>query len=120
MKDSHDHRPGSAEPSAAANLYAELVEILLKFDGVSLGSRRGFGMGGLTVNGKLFATLRGSSLLLKLPAGQVASLIAAGRGQMFDAGKGRPMREWVTVDLADGANWPALARDALEFVRGGA
>ena len=113
MNDGHDRL-------SAEERYAELVETLARTDGVSLGGQRGFGRGGLTVNGRLFATLHGSSLLLKLPAEQVALLIATGRGQMFDAGKGRPMREWVTVAFADGANWIALARDALAFVGGGA
>jgi hypothetical protein len=118
MRGDRDQR-GSAAPFAADALYTELVETLLMVDGVSIGTQRGFGKGGLTVNGKLFATLRGSSLLLKLPAEQVCSLIAAGRGEVFDAGKGRPMREWVTVGPANSADWPDLAQDALKFVAGG-
>ena len=120
MDDGHDREPGAPTPSSAAELYAELVETLVTADGVSIGAQRGFGKGGLTVDGKLFATLHGAALLLKLPADQVASLIASGRGHMFDAGKGRPMREWVIVDLAGSADWRKLARDALEFVGGGA
>jgi len=119
MDDGHDRQPGAPAPSSAAERYAELVESLLTADGVSIGDQRGFGKGGLTVNGKLFATLRGAALLLKLPADQVSLLIASGRGHMFDAGKGRPMREWVIVDLAGSTDWRELARDALEFVRGG-
>jgi hypothetical protein len=65
-------------------------------------------------NGKLFARLRGDALLLKLPAGRVAHLIAAGQGAAFDANKGKPMKEWVLANAL--ADWPALAREAAAFV----
>ncbi|RAK61852.1 hypothetical protein DJ021_15805 [Phenylobacterium hankyongense] len=58
--------------------------------------------------------MRGETLLLKLPAARVAELIAAGVGSPFDANKGRPMKEWVTVGAE--AGWLALAREAAAFV----
>jgi hypothetical protein len=84
--------------------------------GVELGSGRGFGAGTLMVNGRILALSSGDRLVLKLPARRVTDLLAAGRGQPYTAGKERPLREWIAV--GDDEDWLALAREALEFVRG--
>ena len=67
------------------------------------------------IGGKLFATLRGPDLLLKLPSERVTALIAAKEGQPFDAGKDKPMREWVTVGPQSHAKWLSLAQEAMQF-----
>lgn len=36
-------------------------------------------------------------------------------GAPFDAAKGRPMKEWLSVE--DAETWRALAGEALDFVR---
>jgi len=41
--------------------------------------------------------------------------VSAGRGSYFDAGKGKPMKEWLAVDLPP-ARWFVLAREARLFV----
>ena len=74
-----------------------------------------FGSNGLKVNGHLFAMLVRGQLVLKLPRSRVDGLIDSGRGHVFDAGKGRPMKEWVSLD--GNADWLAFAREAMEFVR---
>ena len=56
-------------------------------------------------------------LVLKLPAARVAELIEIGRGHPFDAGKGRPMKEWVSLEPNSAEDWLGLATDALSFVR---
>jgi len=95
--------------------YRQVSDALVGLPGVTVASKKGFGEGGLMVAGKLFATLRGEEMLLKLPAARVAALIADGSGSAFDAGKGKAMKEWVTVQ-ATGADWLALAREAMAFV----
>lgn len=61
--------------------------------------------------------VRDGTIVLKLPRERVAGLIDSGIGAPFDAGKGRPMKEWVAVaDRAD-ANWLVLAEEALAFAR---
>jgi hypothetical protein len=53
---------------------------------------------------------------VKLPHDRVSTLISTGAGAPFDAGKGRPMKEWLTVTAEDRDSWLALAREALDFV----
>ena len=59
--------------------------------------------------------IRDGTLVLKLPRDRVAALITSGEGAAFDAGKGRPMKEWVAVEAGDEADWLALAEEALAF-----
>jgi hypothetical protein len=46
-----------------------------------------------TESGKFCAFAKDDELVVKLPAERVAELIAGGEGAIFDAGKGRPMKE---------------------------
>ena len=82
------------------------------------GGRQGFGSGALQVDGRIFAMVSGGRLVLKLPRPRVDELLGSGLGVAFDAGKGRPMREWVA--LADRADvpWAELALEARTFVAG--
>jgi TfoX/Sxy family transcriptional regulator of competence genes len=73
---------------------------------------------GLNVGGKFFAFVRQDRLVLKLPAARVSELVAGGEGTPFDAGKGRPMREWVSVKPAHEASCAAYVREARDFVGG--
>ncbi len=81
---------------------------------------RGFGSSGLKVNGKLFALLsdRTGQFVAKLPEARVDELVRAGRGEPFDPGHGRLMKEWIAL-LSGQEDWVALAREACRFVRGG-
>jgi hypothetical protein len=90
-------------------------------DGVTRGggSGRGFGANALQVDGHIFAMPNDAGLALKLPASRVAALLGKGEGLPFDAGKGRPMREWVVIPPASEERWPALAEEALAFVGAG-
>ena len=74
-----------------------------------------FGNGTLQAGGRIFAMRNAGGLALKLPAARVAVLLAAGDGVPFDAGKGRPMKEWVVIPWQSDAEWLALAEEALVF-----
>ena len=56
-------------------------------------------------------------VVVKLPRARVDALISDGAGAPFDAGKGTPMKEWLTV-TTDETTELALAREALDFVGG--
>ncbi|HUZ55337.1 MAG TPA: hypothetical protein VMU94_22760 [Streptosporangiaceae bacterium] len=56
-------------------------------------------------------------LVLKLPEERVNVLIEAGHGERFDANKGKPMREWLSLDPCSDEPWLPLAREALSFAR---
>jgi hypothetical protein len=46
----------------------------------------------------------------------VAELIESGLGEPFDAGKGRPMKEWVGIPPSSDADHLLLAEEARRFV----
>jgi hypothetical protein len=98
--------------------FAALARAMVGLHGVAVGTgRKGFGSGALTVDGRIFAMLRDDRLVLKLPRTRVTELVDRAEGSPFDAGKGRPMNEWVIV-TADADAWPPLAHEALAFVAG--
>jgi TfoX/Sxy family transcriptional regulator of competence genes len=80
--------------------------------------RGAFGSNGLKVDGKIFAMLVRGSLVLKLPREVVEALVASGRGEPFETGGGRVMKEWVVIRDVQ-AKWLELAREAHAFVDGG-
>lgn len=99
--------------------YATLVASLKPRRGVThITEGKGFGSSGqLKVDGRIFAMLVRGSLVLKLQHDRVAGLVEAGDGDYFDAGKGRPMREWFVLSPASSKRWLPLAEEALKFVQ---
>ena len=98
---------------------AALVERLSSRPGVTLPGApggRGFGRDALKVQGAIFVMAWRGGLAFKLPRQRVAALLAEGTGVPFDAGKGRPMREWVGIPDGTAVDDAALAEEALEFV----
>ena len=109
----------AADP--ARERYEDLVDELVAVDGVSPprgGS--GFGRGALRYHGKIFAMLVRGRLVVKLPADRVAELIGSGDGAAFDANKGTPMREWLSLEPESAIDWLGLASEALDFARASA
>ena len=102
--------------------YESLVKTILSESrfakiGEGKGFGKGFGWKGeLKVDGRIFAMLVKGRLVLKLPADHVAALVDSGDGEHFDAGKGRPMREWLALSPTSHKSWLALAREAMAFV----
>jgi hypothetical protein len=111
------HRDGPGGLSAA-DRFADLVDDLMGIDGVTPPTGgSGFGRSALRYRRKIFAMMVRGRLVLKLPAGRVTALVAAGEGTAFDANKGTPMREWVSLDPDATLDWLPLAREALDFAR---
>jgi hypothetical protein len=101
--------------------YAELfADLCAEYSGVTgitakEPGGRGFGSDALKINHRIFAMLVRGRLVVKLPRARVTELIDTGRGQPFDAGKGTPMKEWVTL-TGDEAECRALVVEAQTFV----
>jgi hypothetical protein len=99
--------------------YEDLVDELTGIDGVMPPrGGGGFGRSALRYEGKIFAMLVRGRLVLKLPASRVTALIRSGNGIAFDANKGIPMREWLSLDPDSELDWLSLATEALDFARG--
>jgi hypothetical protein len=98
--------------------YEDLVDELVGAEGVTPPrGGGGFGRSALRYQGRIFAMLVRGRLVVKLPAGRVDALAEAGDGIHFDANKGTPMREWLSLDPGSGLDWLTLAREALDFAR---
>jgi len=104
---------------SAETKYAELVDAISKRSGVTRVSEgKGFGSSGqLKVDGRIFAMLVRGELVLKLPRGRVDELVARREGVHFDAGKGKPMREWFVLSPTSRQRWLPLAEEAFDFVK---
>jgi hypothetical protein len=98
--------------------YEDLVDELVGTPGVTPPrGGGGFGRSSLRYQGKIFAMLVRGRLVVKLPARRVDALVEAGDGVHFDANKGTPMREWLSLDPGSSQDWLALACEALDFAR---
>jgi hypothetical protein len=96
--------------------FASVVESFAKDPLVTYGKM--FASMGLKVNGKIFAMLVKGRFVAKLPRERVDGLVRTGRGEYFDPGHGRLMKEWVALG-SDTGSWVELAREAHRFVKGG-
>jgi hypothetical protein len=102
----------------AEDRYAELSRAFLERDAVRQ-EGKGFGSSALKVNGRIFAMMSSrGEFVVKLPSRRVAQLVASGQADHYDAGKGRPMKEWLVVPPGSALDWSTLADEALTFVRG--
>ncbi|HEY6279864.1 MAG TPA: hypothetical protein VIX86_26435 [Streptosporangiaceae bacterium] len=108
--------PGT--PEDGMRRYADLVDDLIGLPGITPPrGGGGFGRSALRWQGKIFAMFVRGRLVVKLPAERVDEFVAAGEGVHFDANKGTPMREWLSLDPGSGQQWLPLAREALDFAR---
>lgn len=109
----------SAKDETLSKRYEDLVDELVGLPGVTPPQGgRGFGRSAVRFNGKIFIMLVRGGLVLKLPVARVTDLVEAGHGVRFDANKGTPMREWLSLDPDSDQDWLALAREALGFAGG--
>jgi hypothetical protein len=99
-----------------AALFASLCEEYAAVSGVTVPEGGGgFGSNAIKINKSIFAMLVNERLVVKLPAVRVTELISSGGGLPFDAGKGRPMKEWVSF-TTDAAACRELVAEAMAFV----
>jgi hypothetical protein len=100
-------------------LYTKTVEAILnQYSDVAseVGGKRFGSAGELKINNKIFATLSKGKLVIKLPQQRVDELIASGKGQRFNPGHGRLMKEWLTLEPTSEKEWFLLEKQAMDFV----
>ncbi|GAB2835486.1 hypothetical protein GCM10027176_44790 [Actinoallomurus bryophytorum] len=111
-------REESVEELGPQERHADLVDELTGVPGVDPPQGgRGFGRTALRYETKIFAMLVRGRLVLKLPADRVDELVTGGDGVHFDANKGTPMKEWLSLDPRSRRDWLPLAQEALTFAR---
>lgn len=103
--------------TAADSLFESVADALLGDSTIT--KAKMFGSQGLKVGGKVFAMVVKGKLVVKLPEGRVTALIAAGKGERFDPGHGRPMKEWVAIEQRAEREWRRLVEEARDFVASG-
>ena len=109
----------SAEELALRERYEDLIDQLVGLPGVTPPQGgRGFGRSAVRFNGKIFVMFVRGRLVLKLPEDRVSALVDGGHGVWFDANKGTPMREWLSLDPDSDHAWLPLANEALAFAGG--
>jgi hypothetical protein len=107
-------RSADAEPTVEA-LFDAAVEPFSGDPRVTGGT--GFGSSpARRVDGRIFAMLVRGALVVKLPRRRVDELVETGKATWFDAGKGRPMREWASISPTQADAWDELVAEAHEFV----
>ncbi len=95
--------------------FPQVVATLSRESGVTTG--RMFGAVGLRIGKQVFAMEVEGRLVVKLSAARATELRDARLAEAFDPGHGRVMKQWVAVSPRAKADWLALAREALAFVR---
>ena len=99
-----------------AALFESLCEEYSGVDAVTVpDGGSGFGSNAIKINKSIFAMLVNDRIVVKLPAARVAELISSGNGVPFDAGKGKPMKEWVGLTVDD-ATCRELVAEAKAYV----
>lgn len=74
----------------------------------------------LRLSGKIFAMLVKGALVVKLPRKRAEAFVAARKGDLFDPGHGRLMRQWLAITPRPGSDWLRLAKEAKTFAAGAA
>lgn len=120
MPEKGEQEIGAGPATSPEERFADLVDELVGTPGVTPPQGgAGFGRSALRYEKKIFAMFVRGRLVLKLPARRVDELVGRGEGVRFDANKGTPMKEWLSLDPDSALEWLELAKEALGFARGG-
>jgi len=89
-------------------------------DFTSRGAKRGsmFGMPVLKAGDRVFAGTFGDAMTFKLGPDDLEKAKRTKGVEPFEPMKGRAMKEWVIVPLANRRKWKALAQQAWSYVAG--
>ena len=104
-------------PKESVARFEKLIQQLAEGDTTDTPRRAGFGTGSLFAGRKMFGLLdQSGALVLKLPPPKVEALIAAGTGDPWHPGNGRPLKEYVAIAFARQARWLALAKESRAYM----
>ena len=99
----------------AEGLFDEIAAQLSKQPGVVRAKM--FGMPSVKVNGNAFMGFESGAMVFKLTGETHKQALAAPGARLFDpSGRGRPMKEWVSVPASASDLWTDLADAALAYV----
>jgi len=105
--------------SSNTNVHSTFLELAKSFAGddkVTFGEGKGFGANALKVKGKIFAMISSKNqLVVKLPTSRVNQLVKEQRGDYFDPGHGRKMKQWLEYRGAS-EMWFDIVHEARNFV----
>ena len=76
----------------------------------------GTGAQGIKFKGKMFVMFSKGYILVKLPPIRVDELIGAGEGLPYDAGTGKPMKNWVIIPKTRQESWIKYCQEAKDFI----
>lgn len=105
----------SAPSSSGEKLFAKLAAFYAA-TGTHVERAMLFGFDCLRTDGKVFAKLHNSNLVMKLPAKRVGDLIASGRLSPYNW-RGRSMKEWAVVTTTEKREAIALAEESRAFTK---
>ena len=66
---------------------------------------------------KMFLMLNKERFIVKLPAERVAALIESGEGLPYDAGTGKPLKEWLIISGIDLESLIKFGEEAKAFAQ---
>ena len=99
----------------AEKLFDEIAMQLAKQPGVARAKM--FGMPSVKVNGNAFMGFANGEMVFKLTGESHKQALAVPGARLFDpSGRGRPMKEWVSVPASASDLWTDLADAALAYV----
>jgi hypothetical protein len=101
----------------AQGIFDEIAEQLAKQPGVARAKM--FGMPSVKVNGNAFMGFENGEMVFKLKGENHTRALAIPGAKLFDpSGRGRPMKEWVSIPAAASDLWTDFADAALAYVAG--
>jgi hypothetical protein len=105
--------------ATAFDRFQDLVSSLADQAGVEPGQM--FGKACLKIHGKAFLAQHMEAVVFKLTGPQHAQAIGLAGAKLWDpSGKGRPMREWIALPVAQSGYFDSFASAAMEYVSGSA
>ena len=96
-----------------ADVYEEIKDHFSSDSDVTVLSGRG--AQGIKLGKKLVVMFMKGDLLVKLPEERVSEIIAAGDGEPYDPGTGKPMKNWVLVRETRRDLWIKYAEEAKGY-----